>query len=130
MENIDFFKISNFYEIPKNIKEIKKVELGKIKKAEQIMVEEVDNTIEIGTLPLVVKSPSYSLQSFLTIEISLDIIEDITSNSSDELFSTNIKDIEIDPEDFQGVTFEDAMKLVKEKNKPEKVNWSNNAYRN
>ena len=86
------------------------------------MVEEVDNTIEIGTLPLVVKSPSYSLQSFLTIEISLDIIEDITSNSSDELFSTNIKDIEIDPEDFQGVTFEDAMKLVKEKNKPEKVN--------
>ena len=57
-------------------------------------------------------------------------MKDDSSDSSDKLSSTNLEDIEIDPEDLQGATFEDAIKSTKEKNKLEKViNWPNNVYR-
>jgi hypothetical protein len=49
------------------------------------------------------------------------------SDSSGELSLVILEDIEIDLEDFQGATFEDALKSIEEKNQPAKViNWPNN----
>jgi hypothetical protein len=91
-----------------------------------------DNTIGIGTsFQAGAKNlPHYNLRSYSTNK-SLSgtmkeyVVEDISSE--DKSFSG---DIEIELEDLQGTTFEDAMKAIEEKNKPEKVvNWPNDAYR-
>ena len=109
--------------------ELDEVESDEIEEAGPDKVEEVElENIEIGISSLAVKNLlHYNLQSSSIIETSLKTMEDNISDSSDGSSSANLEDIKMDLEDLQDATFEDAMKVIKEKNKLEKViNWPNN----
>ena len=102
-----------FVEMPKKIINVEEVEMDE------------ENAIEIDSSLLAIKNPSYNLRSSSIIKTSLKTTEDNISDIS-ELSSANLDDIEIDPEDLQDATFENA---IKSKNKPEKtINWPNNMY--
>jgi len=89
-----------------------------------------NNTIGIGTLSLAITETSFHYNLRSTSIIKTETMDDNFSDSSGELSLVILEDIEIDLEDFQGATFEDALKSIEEKNQPAKViNWPNNAYR-
>jgi hypothetical protein len=60
-----------------------------------------------------------------------DIIEEKADEEESEIeIPINLEDIDLDPEDLQGATLNDALDAVEGKNLPENIaNWPNDAYR-
>jgi len=106
------------FEMPNQTDNIEDIELEET-------LEDVDRSFLIAE-----NEPHYDLRSQTTESAILTQIEEDSEESSDESLLQEAEHIDVDLEDLQGATFEDALETIEGKNKPAYLaEWPNEAYR-
>ena len=91
----------------------------------QIINDNYDEMEDVEYSNVNMSEPHYNLRSR-----AIETEEDIEELETELQLPVTLKEIDIDPEDLQGATLDDALDTIEGKNKPDHIaEWPNDAYR-